>query len=133
MINLDFEHELDRMFAEAPSLGHVDDDAFAAAVNRRLDRASAIRTALIGGLGLVGGVIAMGQIAASGLVGRVATLPALSNQLVSAALNPRPPAWLSPASLSFDGAAPGGAFLWGAGAMALIAVGLATWRALDDI
>src|SRR5579859_7056298 len=72
MADLEFEGRLDRLFAEAPMLG--DAEAFARRVQSRLDRSWTLRRLLIGGLGVFGGLIAVVQLAASGVIGRAQVL-----------------------------------------------------------
>lgn len=58
-----FEHDLHRMFGEAPP--RPDADFFAARVRERLDRAWTLRRVLIGLAGAFSGVIALWQLAGS--------------------------------------------------------------------
>ncbi|TAK36435.1 MAG: hypothetical protein EPO30_11485 [Lysobacteraceae bacterium] len=60
MAEVDFERRLERLFADAPEFG--DSEAFAARVERRLDRGWATRRVLIGVAGVVGGVIGASQL-----------------------------------------------------------------------
>lgn len=65
----EFERSLERMFA-AP-VHFPDDDAFAAAVQRRLERGDAVRRAVMSVAGGAGAVIAIAQLLSSGLLGRL--------------------------------------------------------------
>jgi hypothetical protein len=64
-----FERHLQRLYLEAPSF--PDAGAFATGVQRRLDRAWALRRGLIGVAGVAGGVIAAAQFVGSNLMERV--------------------------------------------------------------
>lgn len=65
-----FEHQLSRLFAEAPAL--PDPAGFTAVVQARLDRGWRMRRILIGAAGSVGGLLAAFQIAQANLVERAA-------------------------------------------------------------
>ena len=65
-----FEHQLGRLFAEPPPLaGHAE---FTTAVQARLERGWAMRRVLIGTAGVVGGLVAAGQVVGANLVQRAA-------------------------------------------------------------
>ena len=69
MAEFEFESRLDKMFGQAQAF----DDAapFAARVQSKLNRRWATRRVFIGTLGGVGGLIGVGQLISSGLVGRL--------------------------------------------------------------
>jgi hypothetical protein len=69
MAERNFEVELGRMFGEAPAL--LDADLFALRVDERLNRGWALRTLVIGGMGVAGGVIGGVQLLGGGLVERL--------------------------------------------------------------
>src|SRR5688500_13559257 len=69
MADLDFETRLERMFAQPPTL--ADTDAFARRVESRLDRSWTVRRWAIGAAGLVGGLVATGQVVGSNLSERM--------------------------------------------------------------
>ena len=69
MADLDFETRLERMFAQPPAF--ADADAFARRVESRLDRAWTVRRWAIGAAGLVGGVIATGQVLGANVTQRM--------------------------------------------------------------
>ena len=56
MADVELEDDLRAMFASAPAA--ADADVFAERVQRRLDRFAGVRLALVGGLGLIGVLIA---------------------------------------------------------------------------
>lgn len=126
MADPEFEGRLDRLFAEAPSLG--DSEAFARRVLSRLDRAWTLRRLLIGGLGVAGGLIGVGQVAASGLVGRAAILSTQSAKVFSIAM-----ANHLPAHLFFDYMPMGSDFLWAVGAFLVVGLVLVVMRAIGEL
>ncbi len=69
MAERNFEWELGRLFAEAPAMG--DADLFALRVDDRLRRGWTIRRALIGGMGVAGGVVGGAQLLGGGLLARL--------------------------------------------------------------
>ncbi|HEX8233390.1 MAG TPA: hypothetical protein VF559_08610 [Caulobacteraceae bacterium] len=69
MADYDFERRLERMFAEVPHFG--DANAFAQAVESKLDRSWAMRRMMIGAAGLVGGLIFAAQTLGAGLTQRM--------------------------------------------------------------
>ena len=121
-----FEVLLDRLFGQSPDLS--DQDAFAAGVRRRLDRSWTLRRLVIGGLGVVGGLIGVGQLAASGVVGRAHILSVQSSRLASIAV-----ANHLPERLFADLLPLGSDVLWAAGVLCLLALALAVMRAIGDI
>lgn len=70
-----FEHELQRMFADAPR--RPDAELFAAQVRLRLDRSWTLRRIMIGLAGVFGGVVAVWQMAGVQLMERVQSVARL--------------------------------------------------------
>jgi hypothetical protein len=68
----EFEARLDKMFAEPPAFEDAGD--FAGHVQSKLNRNWATRRLVIGVLGGIGGLIGVGQIVSSGVVGHVKSL-----------------------------------------------------------
>ena len=126
MADLEFEGRLDRLFAEAPLLD--DAGAFARRVQGRLDQSWALRRVLIGGLGVVGGLIAVVQLAASGVIGRAEVLSTQSAKVMTLAMANHVPTHMFMDSLPFSQA-----FLWAAIALAAVALGLALMRTIGDL
>jgi hypothetical protein len=69
MADHDFDAQLARLFAEHPAF--PDQVAFARQVEQRLDRGWGVRRAIIGVLGLAGGLVAAGQGLGGNLLGRL--------------------------------------------------------------
>ena len=67
-----FEARLDKMFAEPPAFD--DAGSFAGNVQSKLNRSWATRRLVIGALGGIGGLIGVGQIVSSGVVGHMKSL-----------------------------------------------------------
>ena len=126
MADLEFETRLDRMFSDAPALG--DADAFARKVQSRLDRSWTLRRVLIGGLGVMGGLIGVVQLAASGVIGRAEVLSTQSAKVMSIAM-----ANHLPAHLFSDSMPVGSEFLWAGLALGAVALGLVVMRAIGDL
>lgn len=121
-----FEHELHRLFAEAPP--RPDADLFAAEVRGRLDRAWTTRRLLIGAAGVGGGVVAVWQLAGAQLLGR----------LEQAAKTPLSDLWKDNALIT--GLAPALRTLpmplevvWLAGGLMLLAAGMLVTRVVDEL
>ncbi len=74
--------QLERWFAESPPTQAMDADGFATRVTTRLDRSWTYRQALIGGLGIVGGVIGGVQFLGSGLLNQLVFSVAKTNATV---------------------------------------------------
>ncbi|QUD88827.1 hypothetical protein [Phenylobacterium montanum] len=126
MADLEFDGRLDRLFAEAPAFG--DAEAFARKVQNRLDRAWALRRLLIGGLGVFGGLIAVVQLAASGVIGRAQVLSTQSARVMSLAMANHVPTHLFGDSMPF-----GQDFIWVAIGLAAVAFGFAVLRTIGDL
>jgi hypothetical protein len=126
MADLEFEARLDRLFAEAPLL--EDADVFARKVQSRLNRSWALRRVVIGGLGVVGGMIAVVQLAASGVIGRAEVLSTQSAKVLSIAF-----ANHLPTHLFADTMPIGPDFVWAAIGLGAIALGLAVIRTIGEL
>ena len=126
MAELDFERRLERLFAEAPAM--ADEDAFARRVQGRLDRGWTARRLVIGAAGGVGGVVAASQLFLSGLAGRMEVASEGSAKAITAGLREVAPHadWLSALTS-------GGAMVWTASVLAVVALGFAVARVLEEI
>ncbi|HVM99965.1 MAG TPA: hypothetical protein VMT68_07110 [Caulobacteraceae bacterium] len=121
-----FEFALERMFAEAPR--RPDSDLFAARVLERLDRGWTARRALIGAMGVMGGLIGAGQLLGAGALHELAAFGARSNDYVTQHLPPELASLAAPAGL------PAGAqAIWMAAALALVAAGFGVARLVREI
>lgn len=121
-----FEARLDRMFAETPSFG--DADLFTLRVSDRLNRGWTLRGAVIGGLGLAGGMVVVAQAASSGVIAQVESLPHHSSAAIGRALDHVLPWRLSVSGLPF-----GGELVWIPAALAALALGFVVVRAIREI
>ncbi len=124
-----FEHQLGRLFAEPPALtGHAE---FAAAVQGRLERGWAMRRVLIGAAGVVGGLLAAGQVVGANLVQRVAVASQGADSRahnLAANLVTRGEATLHLQSLPL-----GGEVLWMVAGLAALGVALVAARVMDAL
>jgi len=125
-----FEMELERQFAAAPIL--ADTDTFAFLVTQRLDRGWTFRRMLIGGLGVVGGLIGAGQILGSGLLTRLDTITAQSDDLVKSGIAGLP-AVRGLTNLLSTGLSMDGQVLWMSAGLGVLAVGLFVTRAIREL
>ncbi len=114
------------MFTQAPPL--ADGDAFAARVEKRLSTGWTFRRLLIGGLGVLGGVVGVGQMASSGVIGHVEGLSAQTGRLWSADLSK-----LTSLHLPLSVAPFGGGALWMAAFVAVVGLGFAISRVIEDL
>jgi len=121
----DFEAQLAQMF-EAPPV-FVDSDGFASTVMQRLDRGWQVRSLVIGGAGLIGGLIAVSQIMATNLIGKVESLSLGAQQHLVANLIRSAEAHLVLPSLPF-----GGEGLWMSAGLAGLALVFALTRAIEE-
>jgi len=122
----EFETRLDRLFTQSPPM--ADGDAFAERVEQRLRRGWTFRRVLIGGLGVLGGVIGVAQMAASGVIGHVEGLSAQTGRLWSADLNK-----LTSLHLPLAVAPLGAGVLWMAAFVAVVGLGFAITRVIEDL
>ena len=124
-----FEMRLQRMFSEHPH--YPDAPLFAAKVENRLARGWALRRVLIGAAGIVGGLIAIAQIAGAGFgarldeLGRVARGTLNAMQVTAAHL---------PGPLGDVGALPfGGEVIWLVAGLAVLAGAFLASRSIQEI
>lgn len=125
MAEPDFEAQLTRLYNEPPAF--PDAELFAAQVAANLDRGWALRRILIGGAGIAAGVIAAAQLITTRFS---ADLQALSrdgtrdlNADIGVALDKFNQVVSTPASLEA---------LWLAAGLALLALGFAVTRAMEE-
>lgn len=126
MAEPDFEAQLTRLYNEPPAF--PDAELFAAQVAAKLDRGWALRRILIGGAGIAAGVIAAAQLITTRFS---ADLQALSrdgtrdlNADIGVALDKLNQVVSTPASLEA---------LWLAAGLALLALGFAVTRAMEEL
>jgi hypothetical protein len=123
--DLNFERDLNRMFAEAPELG--DAHLFALKVDDTLQRGWALRRIMIGGLGLLGGVVGGVQLVGGGLIERLGMATTQSGRLLTGKLIDLVQDSVMPQSLP-----PNAGIFWLAGTLAVLAVGFAITRVLRE-
>ncbi|WP_395671515.1 hypothetical protein [Phenylobacterium sp.] len=125
MAEVDFERRLERLFAEAPAF--ADSGAFAEQLERRLDRGWRVRRWLIGAAGLAGGVVAASQLMVANIGQRVQAAED-SARLLRSGLGQIAPndAWMS----LLGG---GGAVVWVASGLAVLAMGFVLTRVIEEI
>ena len=121
----DFEAQLIQMFDAPPAF--VDADLFASSVTQRLDRGWQVRNLVIGGAGLIGGVIAVSQIMATNLIGRVEGLSIGAQQHLVSHLIQSVETHLVLPSLPF-----GGEGIWMSAGLAGLALVFALTRAIEE-
>ena len=121
----DFEAQLVQMFDAPPAF--VDADLFASTVTQRLDRGWQVRSLVIGGAGLIGGVVAVSQIMATNLIGRVESLSLGAQQHLVSRLIQSVETHLVLPSLPF-----GGEGLWMSAGLAGLALVFALTRAIEE-
>lgn len=126
MAELDFEMRLDRMFAEPPAFGDSED--FARRVETRLDRGWNVRTLAIGAAGVAGGVIGVGQMISSNLLGKAEAVSVSQSQALGGGLGNLVRAGSSLGELPIGGEA-----LWMAAGLAILALAFGITRAMDNI
>ena len=124
MAELDFERRLERLFAQTPEL--PDARAFAERVERRLDRGWNLRRWLIGAAGLAGGVIGASQLFMSNLFQRVDAAEQSARALGQGL------ARVTPAT-DMVSALSGGYGLWIAVGLAVLTLGFAVSRVIEEI
>jgi hypothetical protein len=124
MAELDFERRLERLFAEPPA--YADDEAFAARIERRLDRGWTARRLLIGSAGVIGGVIGASQMFASNLPHRMAAAEGSARALSSGLTQTEPVQWMSTLPS-------GGVVVWIAIGVAIVMIGFVLTRVIEEI
>lgn len=124
MAEVDFERRLERLFGEAPNFS--DSQAFVERVERRLNRGWTARRWLIGAAGLAGGVIGASQLLMSNLFQRFETAQHSAKVLGQG---------LSHVSTTTDmvSALSGGYGMWIAVGLAVITLGFAVSRVIEEI
>jgi hypothetical protein len=124
MAEVELERRLERLFATASELD--DASAFAARVERRLNRGWTARRWLIGAAGVVGGVIGASQLLLSNLPGRVETAEQSARTLGAGLARVSP----SPDMLA---ALSGDYGLWLAVGLAVLTLGFAVSRVIEEL
>ena len=125
MADLDFETRLERMFAQVPAM--PDSDAFARRVEGHLDRSWTVRRWAIGAAGVVGGVIAAGQMLGSNLTERMQGMGNEALADASRSLSSFTPEWKALSYLPM-----GTEVLWMGAALAVLAVVLMATRMIEE-
>ena len=124
MAEIDFERRLERLFGEAPYMG--DAGAFAERVERRLDRGWTARRWLIGAAGGAGGIIGASQLLMSNIFERVQTAEQSARVLGQGLSRVTP-------STDMLSALSGGYGVWIAVGLAVITMGFAVSRVIEEI
>ncbi|WP_374471448.1 hypothetical protein [Phenylobacterium sp.] len=125
MAEVEFERRLERLFAESPEL--PDAAQFAERIDRRLDRGWTARRWLIGAAGVAGGVIGASQLMVSNLFQRVENAGDSARLLTSGLGQVAQPAEWMPLLGS------GGAMVWVASGLAVLAMGFVLSRVIEEI
>jgi len=125
MAEPDFEAQLTRLYSETPSF--PDAELFAAQVGASLDRGWAMRRVLIGGAGVLAGLIAAFQIVTTRFSAELQTLSHNGTRDLNAdidmAMSKLTQITSTPASVEA---------LWLAAGLALLALGFAVTRMMED-
>ena len=124
MAEADFERRLERLFGEAPDL--ADSQAFAERIERRLDRGWTARRWLIGVAGGVGGVIGASQLMMFNLFQRVEDAGQSAWALGQGLSRVTP-------STEMVSALSGGYGVWIAVGLAVVTMGFAVARVIEEI
>jgi hypothetical protein len=129
MAEAGFERQLERLFAEAPEF--PDAGAFAERVERRLATGWNTRRWLIGAAGVAGGVIGASQLIMSNLFQRVESAGD-SARVIQAGFTQIAPQ-ISNSGNWISGFADGGVVVWVASALAILAMGFALTRVIEEL
>jgi hypothetical protein len=124
MAEIDFERRLERLFAQSPEL--PDCVQFAERVEGKLNRGWMARRWLIGAAGVVGGAAGASQLFASNIFQRVESAEQ-SAKLLSQGLSRIAP------DTDMIGALSGGFGIWVAVGLAVITMGFALSRVIEEI
>lgn len=125
MAEVEFERRLERLFAEASEL--PDSADFAHRVERRLATGWTARRWLIGAAGVAGGVIGASQLIMSNLFQRAEAVGD-SARVLRAGFNQ-----VAPRAEWVSGFADGGVVVWVASALAVVAMGFALTRVIEEL
>ena len=126
MADLDFETRLERMFAQPPAF--ADADQFARRVENHLDRSWTVRRWAIGAAGLIGGIVATGQVLGSNVSQRMQGLGSEAVADLTSGLNSFAPEWKALSLLPV-----GTEVLWMGAGLAIMAVALVATRMLEEL
>jgi hypothetical protein len=121
-----FEGRLERLFAEAPAFG--DADLFTLRVSDRLNRGWSVRAALIGALGVAGGMIGVYQVLSNGVLSRAAIVSDRYGAAIGHELGR-----VLPWNIAISGLPFAGEVVWVPVALAAVALGYAISRAIREI
>lgn len=121
----DFDAQLIQLFDAPPAF--ADADLFALSVIKRLDRSWQVRSLVIGTAGLIGGVVAVSQIMATNLMGRVESLSLGAERHLLPNLIRSVETHLVLPSLPFNGEG-----LWMSAGLAGLALVVALTRAIEE-
>jgi hypothetical protein len=124
MAEFDFERRLERLFSEAPDF--ADAQAFAERIERRLDRGWTARRWLIGAAGLAGGLIGASQLMLFNVFQRVESAEQSARALSLGLARATP-------SSDMLSVLSGGYGAWIAGGLAVVAMGFAVSRVIEEI
>ena len=130
MAEAEFERRLERLFSDAPDF--PDASVFADSVERRLATGWNARRWLIGAAGIAGGVIGASQLIMSNLFQRVESAGDSALALkqgfsrVMPQITPGGGDWVS-------GFADGGVVVWVAAGLAIVAMGFALTRVIEEL
>lgn len=123
MAERSFEFELTRLFAEAPAM--PDSEVFTYEVGERLRRGWAQRRLVIGGMGVVGGVVAGLQLLGGGVLERLGVVSTEGGKLVTGAV-------IDAVADNISVMPMNGPVIWLAGALAAAAVVFAITRVVRE-
>ena len=124
MAEIDFERRLERLFAQHPEL--PDASAFADGIERKLDRGWNLRRWLIGAAGLAGGIVGASQMVMSNLFQRVESAEQSARALGQGLARVTP-------TTDMVSALSGGYGLWIAVGLAILTLGFAVTRVIEEI
>jgi hypothetical protein len=124
MAEIDFERRLERLFGETPD--YPDAQRFAEGVEARLNRGWTARRWLIGSAGMAGGVVGASQLFMSNLFQRVETAEHSARALGQGLSRVTP-------TSDMVSALSGGYGLWVAVGLAVVTMGFAVSRVIEEI